>query len=113
MSCYLYDLPVVMCIAVPVGHLVVLFAVMIRARVHPNDQEFIPSILFLELSLQTVPVTVPVTVFMTALRSSIMISYFGVFMSSCFVFCVFAGLDVCELFSLRFGLSFTSFFYSN
>ena len=46
--------PYVMCIAVPVGHLVVLFAVMIRARVHSNDQEFIPSMLISELSLRTV-----------------------------------------------------------
>ena len=43
-------LPYAMCNAVPVGHLIVLFAVMIRARVHPIDQEFIPSMLFLELS---------------------------------------------------------------
>ena len=32
-------------------HLVVLFAAMFRARVHPNDQEFIPSMLISGLSL--------------------------------------------------------------
>jgi len=42
-----------MCNAVPVGRLVVLFAVMSRARVHPNDQEFIPSMLISGLSLRT------------------------------------------------------------
>jgi len=45
--------PYAMCNAVPVGHLVVLFAVMIRARVHPNDQEFIPSMLISGLSIKT------------------------------------------------------------
>jgi len=44
-------MPYAMCNAVPVGHLVVLFAEMFHARVHPNNQEFIPSMPISGLSL--------------------------------------------------------------
>ena len=71
-----------MCIAVPAGHLVVLFAVMIRARVHPNDQEFIRSILCSDCSTDC-----STDCIYDCIALSIMISYFGAFMSSCFVFC--------------------------
>jgi len=73
-------MPYAMCHFDPIEHLVALFAVMFRARVHPNDQEFIPTIKSsshrsrvhpVDADLRTV--TVPVTVFMTALHLIIMI----------------------------------------